>query len=82
MPSPLDDAQTNLIHQLVDAAARDVMTYRNADDPNRFTAGQAALSSIDAAARALQEVRAALANELFKIDRPESYVAGNAGPGF
>jgi hypothetical protein len=92
MPIP-HDAQTTLIHELVDAAARDLKTYGSADDPNRFAAGQAALRSIDAAARALQEVRAALANELFKFDQPDKgrqsivieapgFVAGNSGPGF
>lgn len=91
MPTP-DDSRTTLIHELVDAAARDLLAYRNAEDPNRLSAGQAALRSIDAAARALQEARSALANELFKFDQPDraresaaipgSWVSGNSGPGY
>jgi uncharacterized phage protein gp47/JayE len=80
--------QTAHIHELVDVAAKDLGTYRHAeDDPNRRAAGMAALRSIDAAARALQTMRAALANELYQFDRPaygDSWIstAGNSGPGF
>jgi hypothetical protein len=76
------------IHELVDVAAKDHATYRHAeDDPNRRAAGMAALRSIDAAARALQAVRAALANELYQYDQPDRAglwisTAGNSGPGF
>jgi hypothetical protein len=80
--------QTALIRELVDAAAKDLATYRRAeDDPNRRAAGMAALESIDAAARALQAMRAALANELYHYDPPARTdlwpgTAGNSGPGF
>jgi hypothetical protein len=80
--------QTALIHELVDAAAKDLATYRHAeDDPNRRAAGMAALRSIDAATRALQAVRAALANKLYHYDPPAGTdrrlgTAGNSGPGF
>ena len=80
--------QTAHIHELVDVAAKDLATYRHAeDDPNRLAAGMAALRSIDAAARALQTMRAALANELYQYDRPahaDQWIdtAGNSGPGF
>jgi uncharacterized phage protein gp47/JayE len=76
------------IHELVDVAAKDLGTYRHAeDDPNRRAAGMAALRSIDAAARALQTMRAALANELCQFDQPayaerRINTAGNGGPGF
>lgn len=79
---------TTLIHELVETAAQDLRTYRTAEhDPNRRAAGQAALRSIDAAARALQEVRTKLANELYQFDRPatppiQRTVPGNSGPGF
>jgi hypothetical protein len=75
-----------LLHELIDAAARDVLTYKNPNNPNSHAAGEAALRSIDAVARAVQEVRATLAGELYPIDRPETYVSryapGNSGPGF
>ena len=64
-----DDNRTTLVHELVDAAARDLKAYRNADDPNRRASGDAALRSIDAATRALQTVRVTLANELHGFDR-------------
>lgn len=54
-----------LVHLLVDAAARDLLTYRRCDDnPNARAAGQAALTSINAAIRALEEVRMTLTNDL------------------
>lgn len=80
--------QTTLVHELVDAAAKDLATYRHAEEnPNRRAAGMAALRSIDAATRALQTVRAALANELYHYDPPARTdlwinTAGNSGPGF
>lgn len=87
---PVDSipGQTALIHELVDAAAKDLATYLHAeDDPNRRAAGMAALRSIDAATRALQTVRAAVANELYHYDPPASTdlrlgTAGNGGSGF
>ncbi len=87
---PDDAAQTTLVHELVDAAARDLKTYRDADDPNRRAAGEAALRSIDAASRALQTVRATLANEMYGFDQPAEQAArpaglwapGNSGPGY
>lgn len=82
-----DDAQITLVHELVDAAARDLKTYRDAADPNRYAAGQAAITSVDAASRALQTLRADVANEVYKFDqpgtvsRPAEWVPGNSGPG-
>jgi uncharacterized protein involved in type VI secretion and phage assembly len=87
----MDSLPETLLHQLIDSAAQDVLTYKRAEgDPNRRAAGRAALESIDAAARALQTVRAALANELYAFDRPAADttikhgkgVPGNSGPGF
>jgi hypothetical protein len=88
---PADPDRTTLLHQLIDSAAQDLATYGEAKgNPNRRAAGRAALESIDAAARALQEVRATLANELYGLDQPASgdrvaarkWAPGNSGPGF
>lgn len=83
-----DEAQITLAHEMIDAMARDLKTYRDADDPNRYAAGQAAITSIDAVSRTLQSLRAAVANEVYKFDQPATasrppagWAPGNSGPG-
>jgi hypothetical protein len=77
---------TALLHELIDAAARDVETYENTEkpeNPNRRAAGDAAIQSLDAVARAVQGARASIANTLYSFDRPGGHtVPGNSGPGF
>lgn len=87
MSSPADDdAPITLASKLIDSAARDLKTYRTAGNPNCRVAGDAALQAIDEATRALQQVRVALASELYGVlDQPDArprWTAGNSGPGY
>jgi hypothetical protein len=55
---------TSLVHELIDAATRDITAWLDESNPNRRAAGRAALTSLDAAIRALRTVRERLARDL------------------